>query len=117
MSKLNITKGEVWVKNSRVQEQKTFSIGCGGWEICTTYTDFEEDKANAELIADAFNTANKCDMLPSELLAQRDELLEMLSKALNIYGRGYKPKENVEDTIGSNLYKDIDKLINKCNEK
>lgn len=37
-------------------------------------------KANAELIADAFNTANETQLLPSELKEQRDELF----KALNV---------------------------------
>lgn len=33
---------------------------------------------NAQLIADAGTTANKCGLLPSELLEQRDELLNKL---------------------------------------
>lgn len=35
-------------------------------------------KANAELIADAFNTANETQLLPSELKEQRDELIRVL---------------------------------------
>ncbi len=35
-------------------------------------------KANAELIADAGTTANKCGMLFSEVLEQRDELVAVL---------------------------------------
>lgn len=35
-------------------------------------------KANAELIADAFNTANETQLLPSELKEQRDELLKRM---------------------------------------
>lgn len=38
----------------------------------------EEAKANAELIADTFNTANETQLLPSELQEQRDELLKTL---------------------------------------
>jgi len=34
--------------------------------------------ANAKLIADAGTTANECGLLPSELLSQRNEMLEML---------------------------------------
>jgi len=57
---------------------------------------YKEAKANAKLIACA------------------PEMLEMLGKVLKIYGRGYEPKENVDDTIGSNLYKDIKQLIKKA---
>lgn len=38
----------------------------------------EEGLANAQLIVDAGNTINKCDLLPSELLEQRNLLLEAL---------------------------------------
>jgi hypothetical protein len=37
---------------------------------------FEQRMADAKLIADAGNTAQLCGLLPSELLKQRDELLE-----------------------------------------
>ena len=39
-------------------------------------------QANAELIADAGTTANKCQLLPSELLVQRDELLKSLIEVI-----------------------------------
>ena len=45
----------------------------------------EQRLADAVLIADAGNTSQKCGLLPSELLRQRDELIErnqMLSKTL-----------------------------------
>ena len=42
----------------------------------------EEAIANAELTCDAFNTIQKCGLMPSELLEQRDELLECLSTLL-----------------------------------
>jgi len=47
----------------------------------------EEAEANAELIADAGTTANKCGLLPSELLAQRDELLEAAQWAVKQFKR------------------------------
>lgn len=37
-----------------------------------------EMDANAELIADAFNTANETDKMPSEIKQGRDEILEIL---------------------------------------
>tara|TARA_R110002074_G_scaffold18159_2_gene59073 strand:+ start:979 stop:1350 length:372 start_codon:yes stop_codon:yes gene_type:complete len=36
----------------------------------------EAQYENVNLICNAFNTIQKCDLLPSELLKQRDELLE-----------------------------------------
>lgn len=39
----------------------------------------EEQMQNAGLILDAFNTANECGLMPSELLRQRNELLEFTS--------------------------------------
>lgn len=42
--------------------------------------DSNTDEANALFIADAGTTANKCGLLPSELLKQRNELMEALRK-------------------------------------
>lgn len=42
----------------------------------------KEAKANAKLIANAGTTANKCGLLPSELLEQRDELVNLLERFL-----------------------------------
>ena len=57
----------------------------GGRPICAcgTFSAKEKrsqsvNKENAKLIADAFTTISKCDLLPSELLEQRNELLEAL---------------------------------------
>ncbi len=44
------------------------------------FNEKNEIEANAQLIADAGNTINKCDLMPSELLIQRDELLKELQK-------------------------------------
>jgi len=46
----------------------------------------KQRKCNAKLIADAGTTSNKCGLLPSELLEQRNELLQSL-KDLLIYCR------------------------------
>lgn len=79
MRKLQITEGKVYVSTRRDQDgDDVFLIENEDWNICTTFTYSDQDEANAQLIADAFNTANKCDMLPSELLEQRDELLKLL---------------------------------------
>ena len=67
------------------------------WECCILLGDQEDHyinlenrnidgwdqmHANAELICDAGNTAQKCGLLPSELLKQRDELREALISML-----------------------------------
>lgn len=41
-----------------------------------------EQDANARLIADAGTTANKCGLLPSEILEQRDELRNALQECI-----------------------------------
>jgi len=85
-----------------------------GTLICTLPTKTDEYLANANLMCDALNTIQKCNLLPSELLEQRNEILEILERVLKIYGRGYEPKENVEDTVGSILYKELQQLIQKA---
>jgi len=55
------------------------------------------NKKDAELICDAGNTAQKCGLLPSELLRQRDELRELLVDMVNQFAyRGtYEGRENL----------------------
>ena len=47
---------------------------------------YEEMHYNTVLIADAFNTANKCGLLPSELLEQNTLLLEALIQIRTVGG-------------------------------
>ena len=83
MKELGITKGEwnvgneyyrhkVMVNNASIHIYHTAVTFDG---VMITY---DNAKANAELIADAGNTAQKCGLLPSELLQPRDELKEAL---------------------------------------
>lgn len=44
----------------------------------------EDSKSNAKLIADAGTTANKCGKLPSEILKERDECMEVLEELLRL---------------------------------
>jgi len=37
-----------------------------------------DNRFDAELFADALNTIQKCDLMPSEILAQRDEIVEFI---------------------------------------
>lgn len=75
------TKGIAKVFN---HSKKPYAIVCGKVvDVCyfedSQFEKTSELRENAKLIADAFNTINKCDLFPSELLEQRDELLESLN--------------------------------------
>jgi hypothetical protein len=83
MKELGITKGEwkvddeylrhkIEINNSTIHLYHT--VVTFNWTMIT----YNEAKSNALLIADAGNTAQKCGLLPSELLKQRDELKRAL---------------------------------------
>ena len=81
MKELGITKGEWSIDTAdaiKIKAEDGSNIA-----ILTHLTNFkrrdtDEVERNAMLIADAGNTAQKCGLLPSELLQQRDELREAL---------------------------------------
>ena len=81
MKELGITKGE-WNVNGEYYRNKVM-VNNSTIHVYHTVVTFDgamvtynNAKANAVLIADAGNTAQKCGLLPSELLRQRDELRE-----------------------------------------
>lgn len=81
-NKLNITKGE-WVASSHLSSDKTHKVNRVdsniGIAVCIIRTNNQVNaENNAILIADAGTTYNECQILPSELLKQRNELLEAL---------------------------------------
>lgn len=89
----NITKGK-WnivetpeYLNPKASCHEIHSDNSAGW-ICKVQSNGfitkEIGEANAELIADAGTTANKCGLFPSELLEQRDELLQALTRCKEI---------------------------------
>jgi len=90
MRKLKITKclnATITRRTDEKYKQEVFEIDCNGNDLITCWSSYLENgileaEANAQLIADAFNTANKCDMLPSELL----ELLINVYCSINQYG-------------------------------
>lgn len=86
MNRLGITDGE-WIDTQRGGDLRRIK-DMDGRDICDTYSfisciDSKEQQCNAKLIADAGTTANKCGLLPSEILEQRNELLEALKE---LYG-------------------------------
>ena len=82
MKDLKITKGEWQFAHVTMNQY----VHCDGKVICNVIKRFEQEtKAVGELIADAGNTAQLCGLLPSELLKQRDELLEALKELVHLH--------------------------------
>lgn len=65
---------------------------------------------NGTLIA-TINDSTSEKTANAKLIASAPEMLEALKSTLAIFGRGYEPKEGVEDTIGSQLYLQIQNVI------
>ncbi len=59
-------------------------------------------ESNAKLIADSGNTAQKCGLLPSQLLEQRDELLKLVKEWAHRYPNSPW------------IYDEASQLIEKC---
>ena len=88
MKELGITRGETFaLRNQPVQSNgfyiETDSAYIG--EVGGGYLTLDQYKAIGELLIDGANTAQKCGMLPSELLRQRDELREALEEQKRLY--------------------------------
>ena len=89
MKELGITKGE-WFwdgdpSNYNPEEEAPWLVAGDRAENIVIYGEIKiANKKDAELIADAGNTAQKCGLLPSELLKQRDELREALINVMVI---------------------------------
>lgn len=95
------TKGEWTIENSIIQENEHISIKtekvnvivCNKMALAFCGTNGNKKSlANARLIADAGTTANKCGLLPSELLDQRNDLLEALIELYDSLPDGYTSK-------------------------
>jgi len=71
-----------------IEEKSGFGIICFGTRMKLKDAEYPEDMAesHAILCADAGNTAQKCGLLPSELLRQRDELKEALAEMIWQFG-------------------------------
>lgn len=70
------------MRRLQITNEEIFQNGMNGLHTkkgkCIALTYSEDPKNDALFIQNAFNTANKCDMLPSELLEQRNEMLQTL---------------------------------------
>ena len=81
MKKLGITKGEWQFERYGIFFGIQIEPGYNLSDLLNgENVGFFEAEHNAELICDAGNTAQKCGLLPSELLRQRDELREALKQ-------------------------------------
>ena len=83
MRKLKITEGVAKISSQHEKGILITTINplC---DVATVwgYGSVVEEKANADLVVDAFNTANKCDMLPSELANKYENLLQNISRTI-----------------------------------
>lgn len=86
MKELGITKGETFALRNQPVQRNGFYIETDSayiGEVGGGYLSLDQYKAIGELLIDGANTAQKCGLLPSELLRQRDELREKYSKLLD----------------------------------
>lgn len=82
MNELKITKGEVAIDgfsiNCVITKEKPHETLVRCYPI--NEPNFEQAKANAELYVDAHNTANACNLLPSELLKKVETLRKCIGE-------------------------------------
>ena len=86
MKELGITRGETFALRNQPVERNGFYIETDSayiGEVGGGYLSLDQYKAIGELLINGANTAQKCGLLPSELLRQRDELREKYSKLLD----------------------------------
>ncbi len=90
MKKFKGSKGE-WKSNDvdiKI-EGELIATAHGFYDKERVYSYTPVTNANAELIADAGNTIQKCGLLPSELLEQRDRLLAALKELYVTINKDY----------------------------
>ena len=99
MKELGITKGETFALRNQPVQRNGFYIETDSayiGEVGGGYLSLDQYKAIGELLIDGANTAQKCGLIPSELLRQRDELREALADMVNQFAyEGTKNGEGV----------------------
>lgn len=92
-NKLGITEGEWFIQGDKYPTIQSRHNGDGIKTLPTiatvnsTFIEYEEYRANSKLMTDAGNTAQKCGLLPSKLLAQRDEMMNAINLMLETLER------------------------------
>jgi len=110
MEKLPVTKGIVQYVEQVNSNGSYFRVMSHGEAVCNIVTrNYETAEANAKLIENSINTYNSCGMLPSELKAQNEELLEALKYFVKRVDEG-----SIRSTKTYNYYKE---LIQKIESK
>jgi len=80
MKNWNGTKGLYTIEEKETAVGYFYKVSAGSVSICNITTrDLDVARLNAELISDAGNTIQKCGLLPSQILSERDQLLETLN--------------------------------------
>jgi len=100
MKELGITKGETFALRNQPVQRNGFYIETDSayiGEVGGGYLSLDQYKAIGELLIDGANTAQKCGLLPSELLRQRDKLREALADMVwqFAYRGTYEGRENL----------------------
>ncbi len=105
------TKGEIEIDGNFIfPKGKGYSIAIASniSPINSKFKGNEERDANALLISEAFNVTNKTGLTPSELLIQRDEILDFLKdlddSCTDPYSNNY---------IGGTLTKRLESILKK----
>lgn len=89
MSEFKGTRGEIEKIHVSNDRGDYFKVMCGNTSICniTTRND-EQVKHNANLIVDAFKVRQQINCELSDLLEQRNKMLEMLERIMVNYDKG-----------------------------
>lgn len=104
MNELNITKGEWNIIDEtstyeKVSRFRVTSIGTTVSSLNCSSECIDEQQSNAQLIADAGTTANKCGLLPSELLAENEKLkiaVRQLGDLVKIMNKAFLHYQEIE---------------------
>jgi len=86
-NKLNITKGDWKIRKTSLSNGAAISgvyasQNAGDTELFDSYNN-DEIEGNSQLMCDAGNTYQSAYILPSELLQQRNELIDVCQRLLN----------------------------------
>ncbi len=81
LGELDVSHIIVGQKNGHKEIAKTYDVNTHHNDLA--YVSYDVGEANAKLIADAGTVANKTNLLPSQLLEQRNQLLNALEEAIN----------------------------------
>ena len=110
MKELGITKGECKVdRHPHIDSDNRAVYRVSTYRIPTK----EELQANSKMIEDSINTANECNLLPSELLQRYNEAIEVLDGLLDDFK--YYISEMDEEPQRAGYILEAEQTISKAN--